>query len=351
VQKLSDFDYSLPESLIAQIPSGERGLSRLLMVNNSQPVSFTDALFPDILEKLTDRDLLVFNNTKVMHARLFATKASGGRVEIMVERVLSETHITAMLRASHAPKPGSILSLPPHYEAQVLQRDGMMYELALRSTTGETQTALEIIEACGKLPLPPYITHEPTAEDEQRYQTVYAKELGAVAAPTAGLHFTQALLAQLAEKNIATAEVTLHVGAGTFQPVKVENLNEHTMHHERYAISAETVKAMEATRARGGRIVAVGTTSLRALESWAWNPAQAQGDTGIFITPGYQFKVVDALITNFHLPKSTLLMLVSAFSGMDTIRAAYAHAIEHQYRFFSYGDAMWLERGEAESMG
>ena len=349
VQKLSDFDYSLPESLIAQLPSGERGQSRLLMVNNTNPPGFEDALFPDILRKLTDRDLLVFNNTKVMHARLFGQKSSGGRVEIMVERVLSDTRVTAMLRASHAPKPGSTLRLPPCYKADVVQRNGMMYELELRSISGDKQSALEIIEACGKLPLPPYIAHEPSAEDEQRYQTVYAKELGAVAAPTAGLHFTEALLNELQQRNIATAEVTLHVGAGTFQPVKVNNLSEHRMHHERYAISAAAIEKMQATRENGGRIVAVGTTSMRALESWVWNPEQAQGDTGIFITPGYQFQVVDALITNFHLPKSTLLMLVSAFSGMETIRGAYAHAIAAEYRFFSYGDAMWLER--AESVG
>jgi S-adenosylmethionine:tRNA ribosyltransferase-isomerase len=351
VQSLSDFDYFLPESLIAQMPSGERGHSRLLVVNNTQPPSFQNAVFPDIIEKLTDRDLLVFNNTKVMHARLFAQKTSGGRVEIMVERVLSDRLIAAMLRASHAPKPGSVLTLTAGITATVLAREGMMYTLQLNSEHEALGTALDIIEHCGQLPLPPYITHTPTAQDEARYQTVYAKELGAVAAPTAGLHFTQALLTRLKENNIATAEITLHVGAGTFQPVKVENLSEHRMHHERYAISAETVAALEATRARGGRIVAVGTTSLRALESWAWQPGQAQGDTGIFITPGYQFKVVDALITNFHLPKSTLLMLVSALAGMDTIRAAYAHAIEHRYRFFSYGDAMWLERGEAESVG
>jgi S-adenosylmethionine:tRNA ribosyltransferase-isomerase len=350
---LDDFDYHLPDHLIAQMPTGQRGQSRLLVVHNpttdvssinaTESPDFQDLTFPAITSLLRPDDLLVFNNTKVIHARLFATKQTGGRVEIMVERVLDESSVLAMIRASHAPKPGAHLQLGDVAQATVQQRNGMMYTLQLTGHTTGLRTALDIIEHCGQLPLPPYITHTPTAQDEARYQTVYAKEPGAVAAPTAGLHFTDELLDHLRCAGIRMTEVTLHVGAGTFQPVKVNNIAEHTMHSERYRISNEARCALQDTRKRGGRIVAVGTTSLRALESWAWQDAQLEGDTDIFITPGYEFRVVDALITNFHLPKSTLLMLVSALSGMSTIRAAYAHAIAQGYRFFSYGDAMWLE--------
>ncbi len=362
---LDDFDYHLPEHLIAQNPPQERGQSRLLVVGGhprresiqtkgvlspangtlqSPACALSDRLFKELPSLLRPSDLLVFNNTKVIHARLFATKATGGRVEIMVERVLDDNRVIAMLRASHTPKPGSTLQLNDVAEVDVIDRNDMMFTLQLRSLKAELPTALDIIEYCGQLPLPPYITHTPTADDEARYQTVYAKEPGAVAAPTAGLHFTEALFQQLDAAGIRRAEITLHVGAGTFQPVKVHDISQHTMHRERYFIEPSTVAALEETRAAGGRVIAVGTTSLRALESWAWQAEAVRGDTDIFITPGYEFKVVDALITNFHLPKSTLMMLVSALAGMQTIRDAYAHAVASEYRFFSYGDAMWLER-------
>jgi S-adenosylmethionine:tRNA ribosyltransferase-isomerase len=361
---LDDFDYHLPEHLIAQNPPQERGQSRLLVVQSAQdgntPVDkaqesnaatpiLSDQRFVNLPQLLHPNDLLVFNNTKVIHARLFATKATGGRVEIMVERVLDDRTAVAMLRASHTPKPGATLQLADVAEVAVLQRSDMMFTLEFKSLRADLPTALDIIEYCGQLPLPPYITDTPTAEDEARYQTVYAKEPGAVAAPTAGLHFTDPLLKQLDEAGIGRAEITLHVGAGTFQPVKVQDISQHTMHRERYFIEPSAVAALEQARARGGRIIAVGTTSLRALESWAWSEDAVRGDTDIFITPGYEFKVVDALITNFHLPKSTLLMLVSALAGMETIRTAYAHAVEREYRFFSYGDAMWLERKPLKS--
>ncbi len=340
---LLDFDYHLPEHLIAQLPNAHRNLSKLLILNEKNEIK--DAVFSNIIELLSPKDVLVFNNTKVIHARLFATKPTGGRVEIFVERILDDRYILAMLRASHMPKPGTYLNITPEFQAEVISRKNMMFKLALHAIGQKTNiSTLDIIETCGKLPLPPYIKHIPESIDEQRYQTVYAKNLGAVAAPTAGLHFTTELLQTLTEKNIRLAELTLHVGAGTFLPVKTEDISKHTMHSEWYCIDEATQNQLEETRKQGGKIVAVGTTSLRALESWAWQKQAACGDTEIFITPGYPFKVVDALITNFHLPKSTLLMLVSAFSGLKNIRRAYQHAIEKEYRFFSYGDAMWLTK-------
>lgn len=357
---LDDFDYHLPAHLIAQHPPQQRGQSRLLVVmptgadgasasvEPAPPVALSDRRFTELPNLLQPEDLLVFNNTKVIHARLFATKSTGGRVEIMVERVVDNTVVIALLRASHAPKPGTALQIGHAGQtvATVLveKRDGMMYTLHFQSARPDLPTALDVIEFCGQLPLPPYITHDPDADDESRYQTVYASQPGAVAAPTAGLHFTEELLQTLEQRGVRRAEITLHVGAGTFQPVKVHNIAEHRMHRERYVISPETADALTQTRARGGRIIAVGTTSLRALEAWAWQDSALKGDTDIFITPGYAFQVVDALITNFHLPKSTLLMLVSALAGIETVRHAYAHAIAHDYRFFSYGDAMWLPR-------
>ena len=339
--QLSDFDYNLPEHLIAQTPPPTRGASRLLRVQPSathEHLQLIDSMFSELPSLLQAGDVLVFNNTRVIKARLHATKATGGAVEIMVERVLSENTVLAMIKASHNPKPGSVLRVANAFCAQVISKDHMMYTLQFDGS------ALALIEQYGALPLPPYITHSPDDNDETRYQTVYAKEPGAVAAPTAGLHFTDELMQQLRHQGVELAEVTLHVGAGTFQPVRVENIAEHQMHSERYAIDSSTAQRLQQAKEDKRRIIAVGTTSLRALESWAWETERLQGDTDIFITPGYTFKVIDALITNFHLPKSTLLMLVSALAGMKTIQAAYAHAIAQEYRFFSYGDAMWLEK-------
>jgi len=284
------------------------------------------------------------NDTRVIKARLFGQKESGGKVELLVERVLDEHDALAFIRASHAPKPGSHLHLADGETVEVLARQDDLTQLRF------ARPVLDVLDQLGQLPLPPYIAHTPTADDEARYQTVYANEPGAVAAPTAGLHFDAAMLAALHDKGVRTAQVTLHVGAGTFQPVRVDHLAEHRMHSERYTIPQATVDAIRATWARDGRVVAVGTTSLRALEAAAQSGEIAAGsnETDIFITPGYRFQVVDALITNFHLPRSTLLMLVSAFSGLATIRAAYVHAIKERYRFFSYGDAMLLEKDSLE---
>jgi S-adenosylmethionine:tRNA ribosyltransferase-isomerase len=280
----------------------------------------------------------------VIKARLFGSKDSGGKVELLVERVLNEYDALAFIRASHAPKPGSRIHLSEDITIDVLARQDDLTLLRF------PRPVLEVLEQLGQLPLPPYIEHTPTADDEARYQTVYANEPGAVAAPTAGLHFDDAMLGALREQGIRTARVTLHVGAGTFQPVRVDRIADHRMHSERYTIPQATVDAILEARARGGRVVAVGTTSLRALEAaaQAGELHAGAGETDIFITPGYRFQVVDALITNFHLPRSTLLMLVSAFAGVDAIRAAYAHAIAGRYRFFSYGDAMFLEKRPTE---
>jgi S-adenosylmethionine:tRNA ribosyltransferase-isomerase len=284
--------------------------------------------------------MLVFNNTKVMKARLFAAKPTGGRVEILVERVHGDYRATAMLKASHAPKPGLRLEIAPGIEVQVMARDERFYELAF------SHNLWQVLDEYGTLPLPPYIEREATAEDEQRYQTVYAQTPGAIAAPTAGLHFTETLLQQLQQRGIQLQFLTLHVGAGTFLTVQTDNIAEHKMHSEWYSISPETVAAIEQAKAAQGRVVAVGTTSLRALEaaSLGGRLQAGSGETDIFITPGFQFQTVDRLITNFHLPKSTLMMLVSAFAGYDNIMQAYQQAIRQGYRFFSYGDAMLLER-------
>jgi S-adenosylmethionine:tRNA ribosyltransferase-isomerase len=315
-----------------------RGGSRLLHVEASGTLH--DRRFGDLPALLRPNDLLVMNDTRVIKARLFGTKDSGGRVELLVERVTGEFDALAFIRASHAPKPGSRIHLSESITLDVLARQDDLTQLRF------SRPVLQVLDQFGQLPLPPYIEHAPTADDEARYQTVYANEPGAVAAPTAGLHFDNAMLDALRDQGIRTAQVTLHVGAGTFLPVRVDNIADHKMHSERYTIPQATVDAIAETRARGGRVVAVGTTSLRALEAAAQHGALHAGssETNIFITPGYRFQVVDALITNFHLPKSTLLMLVSAFAGVDTIRAAYAHAIAERYRFFSYGDAMFLEK-------
>jgi S-adenosylmethionine:tRNA ribosyltransferase-isomerase len=332
---LSDFDFELPPHLIAQTPLPLRGASRLLHVDGEQLI---DRHFGDLVDLLNPGDLLVFNDTRVLKARFFGVKASGGKVEVLVERVLDTRTVLAQVRASKSPLPGGSIRLADAFEVQVGERAGEFFTLQFPSDV------FELLETYGSLPLPPYIDHAADAFDETRYQTVYAKEPGAVAAPTAGLHFDDDYLQRLKAKGVRTAFVTLHVGAGTFQPVRTENLAEHQMHSEWYTIGQDTVDAVLATKAAGGKVIAVGTTSLRALESASQTGVLQAGsaDTRLFIMPGYRFKTIDRLITNFHLPKSTLLMLVSAVAGYDTIRAAYAHAIAQQYRFFSYGDAMLL---------
>jgi S-adenosylmethionine:tRNA ribosyltransferase-isomerase len=332
---LSDFDFDLPQELIAQLPLPERSASRLLHVEGE---TFRDRAFVDIVDLLQPGDLLVFNDTRVLKARFFGVKQTGGKVEVLVERVINDRTVHAQVRASKSPAPGSAIRLADAFDVIVGERAGEFYILQFPSDV------FALIEAHGRLPLPPYIEHAADATDERRYQTVYAREPGAVAAPTAGLHFDQPLLDTLRNKGVQSAFVTLHVGAGTFQPVRSENLAEHVMHSEWYTIPQATVDAVNAARAAGRDVVAVGTTSLRALESASQSGALCAGsaDTRLFITPGYRFKTVNRLITNFHLPKSTLLMLVSAFAGYEQIRAAYRHAIAQRYRFFSYGDAMLL---------
>ena len=337
---LGDFDFALPPELIAQHPAAERSASRLLDGREAQAV---DRVFRELPGLLEPGDLLVFNDTRVIKARLLGVKATGGSVEALVERVLPNHEVLAQLRASKSPKPGSWVRFADAFDAEVLGRtgpEGSLFHLRF------SDEPLALLERHGHVPLPPYITHADTADDERRYQTVFAARPGAVAAPTAALHFDAPLLATFEARGIATANVTLHVGAGTFQPVRSETLAEHRMHSEWFDVPEATVQAIARTRAGGGRIVAVGTTTLRALESAARGGALQAGsrDTDIFITPGFAFRVVDVLVTNFHLPKSTLMMLVSAFAGFEHIRALYAHAIEQRYRFFSYGDAMLLAR-------
>ena len=337
--QLSDFDYHLPDELIAQHPPEHRGASRLLHVDG---MTLADLAFPDILERLQSGDVMVFNDTRVIKARLFGEKASGGKVEALVERVLDEHTVWAHVRASKSPKPGSKITFAGRWQAEMVERDDALFKLRFL----DAENVFDILEASGKLPLPPYIERDTDSDDDSRYQTVYARERGAVAAPTAGLHFTEAMLDALRAKGVTLAYVTLHVGAGTFQPVRVENIAEHKMHSEIYEIPPATVDAIAAAHAAGRKVLAVGTTSMRALESAAQGGAlvAGRGETDIFITPGYRFRVVDRLLTNFHLPKSTLLMLVSAFAGVEAIRHAYRYAVEHRYRFFSYGDAMLLEK-------
>ena len=334
----SDFDFALPPELIAQHPAPERSGSRLLDGSGAAPV---DRTFRDLPTLLREGDLLVFNDTQVVKARLFGEKPSGGKLELLIERVLPDGTVAAHMKVSKKPRAGTVLRMAGGFEAELLGRwpepQGPLFHLRLSSD------AYALMAAHGHVPLPPYVTHADTAEDESRYQTVFAKNPGAVAAPTAALHFDDALLAAIDARGARRACVTLHVGAGTFQPVKTESLADHVMHRERYHVPPETVQAIADCRARGGRVVAVGTTSVRTLESWAAS-GEPSGDTGIFITPGFGFKVVDALITNFHLPRSTLMMLVSAFAGYERVMALYAHAVQHRYRFFSYGDAMWLLR-------
>lgn len=339
---LSDYDFNLPPELIAQVAPTERSKSRLLCVENQNPALFSDQVFAALPDHLAAGDLLVFNDTQVIKARLLGQKQSGGAVEVLVERVTSPCTAVCQIRASKPPQPGTTLLLQGALTVTVGQRLAPFFELIFPSEV------LPLLEQYGQLPLPPYIQHAAETVDEQRYQTVYARHPGAVAAPTAGLHFDEHLLEKLRAKGIRTAFLTLHVGAGTFTPVRTENVHEHKMHSEHYVISQELVDAVQATRNQGKQVVAVGTTTLRALEACA---QQHQGalragpaQTDIFIQPGFCFQVVDRLITNFHLPKSTLLILVSAFAGYDTMRAAYQHAIAQRYRFFSYGDAMLLTK-------
>lgn len=333
---LSDFDFELPETLIAQYPLEKRSASRLLVVHDEQ---LTDSHFHHLIDYLDKDDLLVFNNTRVLKARFFGVKTTGGKIEILIERILDNRTALAKIRASKSPKDNSTILIDGQLDVTVQGRQGEFYILRFPSDI------FAILEQYGHLPLPPYIERAADAYDETRYQTVFAREPGAVAAPTAGLHFDEELLDRLEQKGVRKAYLTLHVGAGTFQPVRSENLSEHKMHTEWYTIPQETVDAVRTAKAAGRKVVAVGTTSLRALESAsrAGQLVAGSNETDLFITPGYRFRTVDHLVTNFHLPKSTLLMLVSAFAGYERIRKAYAHAIAQRYRFFSYGDAMLLE--------
>lgn len=348
------FHYELPDELIARQPTTERRGSRLLCLDGPSG-QITHRQFADILDQVQLGDLMVFNNTRVIPARLFGKKSSGGKIEVLVERLLSHEagnkKLLAHVRASKSPKAGSELHFDGGVRATMLARQGELFELELFDPADASRSALDILEAIGHMPLPPYIDRADAESDRERYQTVYAKTPGAVAAPTAGLHFDDELLAQLKSKGVETAFVTLHVGAGTFQPVRADNIKDHHMHAEVIDVSAEVCEQVKQTKSRGGRVVAVGTTSVRCLESAAISGQikPYQGDTNIFIFPGYQFKVIDMLVTNFHLPESTLLMLVSAFVGYRHAMAAYQQAVEYKYRFFSYGDAMCLTRNPAAS--
>ncbi len=339
--KLSDFYYDLPTELIAQQPLAERTASRLLQVHGDQ---LMDRQFSDVVEIFQPGDLLVFNNTRVIPARLLGQKETGGKVEVLVERVLDERQVLAHVRANKSPKPGSLLFLEDAIEVVMLERAGDLFKLEF-SIRQPHHTLFDVLESYGHMPLPPYIERADDATDRQRYQTVFADRPGAVAAPTAGLHFDKPLLQALQDKGVETAKVTLHVGAGTFKPVKVEDLSQHVMHAEYVEVGNDTCKQIADCRERGNRVIAVGTTTVRSLEAASQKNGKPEafcGDTRIFIKPGYQFHAVDSLITNFHLPGSTLLMLVAAFAGYDEIFKAYRHAVQQQYRFFSYGDAMLL---------
>ena len=350
---LSDFDFVLPPELIAQHPAATRSGSRLLDGTGNPPV---DRIFSDLPSLLNPGDLMIFNDTKVIKARLFGEKPTGGKLELLIERVLGGNQVAAHMRVSKKPEVGTTVKLVgapgtnDGLSATLLGRwpdaDGAMFRFVLSNDAGDDPHTL--MERHGHVPLPPYIEHTDSEEDIARYQTVFAKNPGAVAAPTAALHFDDALLAAIDARGVQRASVTLHVGAGTFQPVKTENLADHQMHSEWYDVPFITQQAIADCRARGGRVIAVGTTSVRTLESWA-QTGVATGDTRIFITPGFEFKLVDGLITNFHLPKSSLMMLVSAFAGYEPIMALYRHAIEERYRFFSYGDAMLLSRTTTHS--
>lgn len=344
--RVSDFAFDLPEELIARYPKSDRTASRLMTVDGNTG-AIDNGQFGDVLDKLNKGDLLIFNDTRVIPARMFGKKASGGKLEVLVERMLDEHRVLAHVRCSKSPKPGTEIILEDQVSATMVERHGALFELKFNSD----EKVLDILERIGHMPLPPYIDRPDEDSDKERYQTVYNDKPGAVAAPTAGLHFDGALLEKIKAKGVELAFITLHVGAGTFQPVKVDDIADHVMHAEYVEVSQEVVDKIEQTKAAGGRVVAVGTTSMRSLESAA-KAADEEGklitpfyqDTDIFITPGFNFKVVDCLITNFHLSESTLLMLVSAFAGYEHMMAAYEQAIEEKYRFFSYGDAMFLTR-------
>jgi len=336
--RLSEFDYALPEALIAQHPTAERTQSRLLHLDAVGGLH--DRRFADLPGLIAAQDVVVLNDTRVIKARLFGRKPTGGKVEVFVERIVAEREALALARAGHPLKAGHRLILGDGVEAEVLGREADLFRVRF------TEPVEAVLERCGRVPLPPYIHHPPDAQDAERYQTVFAEKAGAVAAPTAGLHFDRALLATIAARGTAITRITLHVGAGTFQPIRGEAIEAHRMHAERYAVSAAAVEAIQTARVRGGRVLAVGTTVLRALESAARGGtlrAQA-GETDLFVAPGFQFHVVDRLLTNFHLPRSSLLVLASAFGGLAAIHRAYAHAIAQRYRFYSYGDAMLIER-------
>ena len=339
----SDFQFELPSELIAQYPTEQRPASRLLHLQ-ADTGQIMDRQFSDFPSLLQPGDLLVLNDTRVIPARLLGQKDSGGKVEILVERLLGADQLLAHVRASKSPKPGRRLLFDEGVEAEVVRREGDFFVLKFRDGGQSEANVAAILDRLGHMPLPPYIEREDITADRERYQTVYARQQGAVAAPTAGLHFDEPMLQQLQQQGVETVFVTLHVGAGTFQPVRVDEIGEHQMHSEWMQLSDEVVQAVRNTRARGGRVIAVGTTSVRCLETAARDGELAAytGETDIFITPGYRFRVVDALLTNFHLPESTLLMLVSAFAGHDNIMRAYRHAVAERYRFFSYGDAMFI---------
>jgi len=329
--KLSEFDYDLPPQLIAQQPAGARSASRLLHLDGATG-ALRDLAFADLPQLVDARDALVLNDTRVIKARLSGSKASGGRIELFIERILGEHEALGLIRASHSPRPGTRLRIDEGAEAEVLGREEDLFRVRF------AEPVAAVLERCGSVPLPPYIAHRAGPLDAERYQTVYAERPGAVAAPTAGLHFDRQILQKIQDNGTTIGKVTLHVGAGTFQPVRAESIEEHRMHRERYFIPEDTLKGIS-----GKRVLAVGTTSLRALETRAIT-GELEGETELFIHPGFRFQVVDRLLTNFHLPRSSLLMLVAAFAGLENIRKAYAHAIERQYRFFSYGDAMLIER-------
>ncbi|MGF1719917.1 tRNA preQ1(34) S-adenosylmethionine ribosyltransferase-isomerase QueA [Vibrio kyushuensis] len=349
--QVSDFHFELPDELIARYPTAERTASRLLHLDGMNG-ELNDRSFKDVLDLVKPGDLMVFNNTRVIPARLFGRKESGGKLEVLVERMLDEKSILAHVRCSKSPKPGTKLFLGENdeYQAEMVARHDALFEIQFN----DEKSVLDILNDVGHMPLPPYIDRPDEDADKERYQTVYNKKPGAVAAPTAGLHFDDELLAQIKEKGVEFAYVTLHVGAGTFQPVKVDNINDHHMHAEYVEVPQEVVDAIAETKARGGRIIAVGTTSVRSLESAAQDAVKKGtdlvpffGDTEIFIFPGYEYQLVDCLVTNFHLPESTLIMLVSAFAGYDNTMAAYQRAVEGEYRFFSYGDAMFINKKTA----
>ncbi len=333
--KTSDFDYALPEELIAQHPAPERTASRLLHLDGASG-AIEDLAFDQLPRLLQAGDLLVLNDTRVIKARLYGHKSTGGRIEVFVERIVSEREALVLMRSGHRSKAGNQLVVGDGVGVDVLAIEDDLFRVRF------SEPVMAVLERCGNVPLPPYVRHAPDATDAERYQTVFAEKPGAVAAPTAGLHFDRVMLDRLSGQGVSLARVTLHVGSGTFQPLRGEEVEQHRMHSERYEVPQATIDAIEAARAAGGRVLAVGTTALRALESWA-QTGERSGETSLFIYPGFRFRVANRLLTNFHLPKSSLLILVSAFGGTDNVRRAYAHAVRQRYRFFSYGDAMLIE--------